>query len=116
MKLTAVLLLIALALALPLLAADVSGKWTATFEGQNGQMTIVYNFKVDGTKLTGTVTGPMGDIEISEGKVDGDNITFTVSTDQFTVVHKGTVSGDEMKLKADVGDRTMELTAKRVKP
>ncbi len=97
-------------------AADVAGKWTASVQGPDGDMQLVFDFKVDGDKLTGTVDSPMGAMPISEGKVDGDNITFTVATDQFTVVHKGTVAGDEMKLKADIGDRTMEMTAKRVKP
>jgi hypothetical protein len=29
-------------------------------------------------------------------------------------VHKGAIQGDEMKLKVDMGERTMEMTAKRV--
>jgi hypothetical protein len=53
------------------------------------------------------VAGPQGDpIEISDGKVDGDKITFTVSFNGFTIKHEGTISGDEIKLtsKTDQGD------------
>ena len=99
---TAVLMLL---LAVSSFAADVAGKWKSSVQGPDGEMQIVFDFKVEGDKLTGTVDSPMGSMPITEGKLDGENITFTVSTDQFTVVHKGTVSGDEMKLKADVGDR-----------
>ena len=94
-------------------AADVTGKWKASIEGPDGQMEVTFNFKQDGAKITGSVLSPMGEMPISEGKLEGEAITFTVATDQFKVVHEGTVSGDEMKLKADIGDHKMEMTAKR---
>ncbi len=108
-------LFLILALAVTAFAADPSGKWVANFESENGSMELTFNFKVDGDKLTGTVTGPQGDLAISDGKVDGDNITFTVETSDFKIVHKGTISGDEMKLKFEFGDQQMEMTAKRSK-
>jgi len=97
-------------------AADVTGKWKATTQGPDGAMQLTFNLKQDGGAVTGTVESPMGEMAVSEGKIDGDNISFTVATDQFKVVHKGTVSGDEMKLKVDIGDQQMEMTATRVKP
>ena len=40
-------------------AADVTGKWTAQVPGRGGQTTeTTFNFKADGSKLTGTVSGP----------------------------------------------------------
>lgn len=106
--------LVTMVLAVSAFAADVTGKWKASFEGPNGAMEITFDLKVDGDKVTGTASGPMGDQPITEGKTDGDNITFTVETDQFKVVHKGTVSGDEMKLKVEIGDQTMDMVAKRI--
>ena len=76
-------------------------------------MEVVYDFKVDGSKLTGTVTSPRGEIPISEGKVEGNEISFVIATDEFRAVTKGTISGDEIKLKVEAGDRTFEMTAKR---
>jgi hypothetical protein len=96
-------------------AADVTGKWKATVEGPNGSMELVFNLKCDGERVTGTVTSQMGEMSISDGTLKGDDIVFTVSNGDFSVVHKGKVSGDEMKLTADIGDQQMELTAKRVK-
>lgn len=84
------------------LAADVSGNWTANSTGPDGSnYALTLTFKQDGAKLTGTVQGPQGDaIEISNGKVDGNNISFQVSFNGMTITHAGTVNdaGDEIKL------------------
>src|SRR5262249_25498287 len=90
-------------------AADVTGKWTAEVPGRGGNMTTnTFVLKQDGSKLTGTVdAGRGGPAEITDGKVDGDNISFVVSrtfNDQtFKQSFKGTVSGDSIKF-----TRTME--------
>jgi hypothetical protein len=80
-------------------AADVTGKWTAEMQGRNGNtMTINMNFKADGAKLTGTVSGRNGDTDISDGKVDGDNVSFTVVREmggnQMKQNYKGKLDGD----------------------
>ena len=92
-------------------AADVSGKWTGQMASPNGEgFTITFNFKQDGSKLTGNVQGPQGDpIEITQGKVDGDKISFVVTIDVnggMKIMHDGTINGDEIKLntKSDSGD------------
>jgi len=76
-------------------------------------------FKADGTKLTGTVSGRRGDTEIQDGKIEGDNISFTVKRQtqkgDFTSNYKGKVMGDEIKFTMSMGDRNSEFTAKRVK-
>jgi hypothetical protein len=104
------------------LAADASGTWKATVETPNGAMENTFTLKVDGDKLTGTITmGQFGEAPISEGKVDGDNVSFLVvrefNGNQFRINYKGKVSGDEMKLSGEVVgmDRTFEMTAKRAK-
>lgn len=81
------------------LAADVSGKWTAEMQGRNGNtMTVTMNLKADGEKLTGTVSGRMGDTEISDGKVAGDDVSFTVvrefNGNSFKQNYKGKLEGD----------------------
>jgi hypothetical protein len=104
------------------LAADASGTWKATVETPNGAMENTFTLKVDGDKLTGTITmGQFGEAPISEGKVDGDNVSFLVvrefNGNQFRINYKGKVAGDEMKLSGEVVgmDRTFEMTATRVK-
>ncbi len=86
--------------AVALWAADVSGKWTAEFQGRNGNtIHTTMNLKADGDKLTGTVSGPAGgDTEISEGKVEGDDVSFTVvrefNGNQMKMNYKGKLDGD----------------------
>lgn len=121
MKLRLALLLCALAAMV--FAADVTGKWTYEQQGRNGSQTVTINLKADGSNLTGTVSGRGGDTEISDGKVDGNNVSFTVvrefNGNKFTSKYSGTLSGDELKLKieSEGGGRSMparEVTAKKV--
>ena len=98
-----VLAIILLALcALTAVAADVSGKWTAQVPGrQGGTQDMTFNFKVEGQKLTGTVTTQRGDQAISDGEVSGDAISFvTVMSfggNEMKMLYKGTVAGNEIK-------------------
>jgi hypothetical protein len=90
-------------------AADITGKWTGEMAGPDGGgMTVTFHFKQDGAKLTGTSEGPGGEMQIKDGKVDGDKIVFTVSFDggggEMKIVHEGTIKGDEITLKIKMGD------------
>jgi hypothetical protein len=103
------------------LAADFNGKWTADVQGRNGPQTITFDFHVDGSALTGKVTTPRGDIDISNGKVDGDNISFDTvmnfNGNSFTMNYKGIADGDNIKFTRTFGgggDRPpQEFVAKR---
>ena len=110
---TAVLLL--LLLAIPVIAAEIDGKWTATVDGMDGnKMVLTYNFKADGTKLSGSVTSPMGEMQI-KGKIEGNAVEFTAGDEQFSVSSKGTLSGDEIKLSSEIMGQTSTSVLKRVK-
>lgn len=86
--------------AVSLWAADVTGKWTAEMQGPNGNTrTVSMNLKADGSTLTGTVNGGRGgDAEISDGKVDGNDLSFSVvrefNGNKVTSTYKGKVDGD----------------------
>ena len=104
-------------------ASDVTGTWTTNMAGPNGDsMQITFTFKQDGAKLTGTVASPMGDpMEITEGKVDGDKLSFNVSFNGMTIKHEGVFSGDTIKLttKSESGafpDMEMTLTRAKTTP
>jgi hypothetical protein len=110
---TGVLLLFLLAI--PVIAAEIDGKWTATVDGMDGnKMELAYNFKADGTKLTGSVTSPMGEMQI-KGKIEGNAVEFTVGDEQFSYSSKGTLSGDEIKLTSEIMGQTSTAVLKRVK-
>ena len=104
-------------------AADVSGKWTAQVPGRNGQTREqTFTFKVDGEKLTGSVSGMQGsENPISDGKISGDDISFTVAMsfqgNEVKMNYKGVVSGDEIKFtrSREGSDQKQEFTAKRAK-
>ncbi len=105
-------------------AADITGKWTAEMQmpGGGDSMQMAFTFAQDGSTVTGTVLGPQGDtMPISDGKIDGNNLSFKVEVNGMTIAHLGIISesGDEIKLttKSDSGDfPAMEMTLKRVKP
>jgi hypothetical protein len=116
-------LMMALTPVTALAATDVSGTWTGDLKTPDGStgFAISFTFKQDGAKLTGSVQGPQGDpIAISDGKIDGDKVTFTVAFNGMTISHTGTLNstGDEIKLtsKTDSGDFPGgEMTLKRAK-
>jgi len=93
-----------------LAAADASGKWTAETPGRDGAtMTSTFDLKATGTKLTGTMANQRGETAITDGKMDGDNISFTVvmkmGDNERKLNFKGVLSGDTIKF-----TRTMEGT------
>lgn len=105
-------------------AADITGKWNAEFDSQVGPQKYVFDFKVEGTTLTGKAISNIGGMEattdITEGKIEGDSITFVENLDYqgmpLRIAYKGTVSGDEIKLSRMVGEQEGEtFTARRAK-
>ncbi len=111
---------LALLLAASLCAADINGKWKGTAEGPNGAIERTFNFKVDGSKLTGeTESEMMGKATISDGKIEGDNISFTINANfqgnEMKLAYKGKIVGDQIKLSVDFGGggQTIEYTLKR---
>lgn len=100
-------------------AADVSGKWSGEVEGRNGQKRMqTFNLKADGDKLTGSMLGREGnEIPIEDGKIAGDEISFTVTVEMGgnsrKMEYKGKVTGDSINFKTGQGERAREFTAKR---
>jgi hypothetical protein len=115
------------ALLAPAWAADVTGKWIAQAPGNQGNVDITLNFKVDGTTLTGTVDNPQaGPADIKDGKTDGDKISFHVvrkiGENDMKVVWKGVIAGDEIRFSREVEGgmgggqgASPEIIARRVK-
>jgi len=118
-RFTSVIFLLLLA-AVAVFAADVSGKWVAQVPGRGGETReATFTFKVDGNQLTGSVSGRRGDVAISDGKIDGDDISFAqvmeFGGNQVKLLYKGKVSGGEIKFtrQREGGERSVEFTAKR---
>jgi len=100
-------------------AADIDGKWTGQVEWRNGPQTQSIMLKADGNALTGSVEGGRrGPVEISNGTIDGGNVSFTVvrqfGENKITQQYKGTLAGGELKLTVSGGrGEPREVTYKR---
>ncbi|MBZ5726225.1 MAG: hypothetical protein LAP87_14655 [Acidobacteriia bacterium] len=107
-------------LAVLLFAAEVTGTWKGAFDFQGDSVPLTFNLKSSGGALTGTVEGlPTTPVDIHDGKLDGDTVTFWLTTDYqgqtYKLVYKGKVSGDQIQFTfgTDDGSWGAELTAKK---
>jgi len=102
--------------------AKVDGKWSWTMQGRGGgggggaaatarKMTLT--LKTEGEKLTGTLTSPARTADaqptetaIADGKVNGAEISFTVTREfngnKFTSKYSGKVEGDTITGKTEM--------------
>ena len=113
---------VAMGLAAVAFAADVTGTWTASFDTQVGKQNYTYTFKQTGTKLTGKAKSElaMTETEITEGTVNGDDVSFVENLDYMgmplRIVYKGKIAGDEIKFTRNILDMfTEELVTKKSK-
>jgi hypothetical protein len=109
-----------LALAVSAFAADITGNWKGTADAGNGPIERTFKFKVDGTKLTGeTESQLIGKSEITDGKVEGDNISFSIKANfqgnEMVLNYKGKISGDTIKISTEFpgGGQTIEWVLKK---
>ncbi len=86
-------------LALPLAAADVSGKWKGEVEVAGNNATPEFTFKQDGAKLTGTYKGMLGEAPI-EGTVEGNKVRWVLKvnyeSNPVTIIYTGTLESDKL--------------------
>jgi hypothetical protein len=102
-------------LSLAAAAADVSGKWKAEFATPDGTQRVnTFTFKVEDGNLTGTVTGSQDETPIKNGKIAGDEISFSAERPFGTFTYNGKLSGNEIKFKVTFNDQSFEITAKRL--
>ena len=81
-------------------------------------MERTFTFKVDGNKVTGETTSSMlGKSTITDGKIEGDTISFTIVAsldgNEMKIDYKGKVTGNEMHLTSSVAGQSFEWVAKK---
>jgi len=120
MKRALILTVVVAFLAALLAAADISGKWRGSFTGGDQDRQLTFDFAARGEALTGTVSGMLDHaLEIKEGKIQGDAVTFWIQSEYqgqpVKLVFKGKVSGGEIQftLGNQEGSWSTELTAKK---
>lgn len=105
----------------PIAAADITGKWTSSFDTQIGKQNYTYDFVAKEATLTGKMKSDLGESDVLDGKVDGDKVSFgeilKFEGMEIKITYTGkVVSADEIKFTRQVADfATEELVAKRVK-
>jgi hypothetical protein len=115
------LIVLLAAIAAAALAADINGAWKATAEGPNGAMERTFVFKVEGSKVTGeTTSSMMGKSTITDGKIDGDNISFNITAkfgdNEMKISYNGKIKDTEIVLESSTGGggQSIQWHAKKV--
>jgi hypothetical protein len=94
-------------------AADITGRWLGKVSTPNGDFELVYDFRVEGESLTGALSTPNGELPLSDGKVSGDNLSFTMTFGDNAVAYTGVVKGDTIVLTSEWGGEARELVLTR---
>jgi hypothetical protein len=112
-NLTPLLAIAIIAIGTAVQAADATGTWSWTRPGRNGgpEQKMTLKLKADGEKLTGTLSSPGRDGQatetaIADGKVKGEEISFTVTREfngnKMVTKYNGKVSADAIKGKTEI--------------
>ena len=97
-------------------AADIDGTWTGEMDMMGQTMPISYTFKAEGNVLTGFTPIMDQEMKIQDGKIDGNNISFSVVFnfgEEMKVDYKGELSGSELKLSWDMMGQPTEVVLKK---
>ena len=78
---------------------SVDGTWKITVNSPMGAQQSTLDLKTDGGTLTGTQSGAQGSNELTDGKVDGNNVSWKAAITApmpMTLEFSGTVDGDSI--------------------
>jgi hypothetical protein len=101
-------------------AADISGQWKGEWTDSRDTPPYTFTFQQDGASLTGTISSENGDLQIRDGKVSGDRVSFvvvrSVGAREMTATYSGRVDGGEITFKVSLpgSERDWHMIAKRV--
>ena len=97
--------------------ATIDGSWETVTKTPMGTQKAVMKIVSDGDSFTGTNEGKMGVMELENGKIDGDTITWKMEFKAMGLMLEGkaTISGDEMTGEVKAGMMgTAPLTGTRI--
>ena len=103
----------------PAMRAGVDGQWTIPIAGSDTG--ILLELKSDGGRVTGSLSGPNGKLDIVNGSISANTISFETVTKvngSAIALFTGQVNGDAIELTVRTRDRAgkQRLTAKRRDP
>ena len=80
---------------------DVTGDWEITSESPRGAQVIPITFAQDGATVTGSAVMRQSAVEIQDGKIEGNTLTFKIVMSfgerSMEQVYTATVTGDTME-------------------
>lgn len=98
--------------AVPVSGQDVTGSWVLSVDlGPAGGGDATFVFQQDGTVITGTYSGALGDGIELKGTAEGGKVTLTFGSQAGEIIFSGTVEGTTMKgtcIYGQLGDGTFE--------
>ncbi|HWF63352.1 MAG TPA: hypothetical protein VN685_01935 [Rhizomicrobium sp.] len=77
----------------------IDGKWEVTINSPMGAQKATLDLKADGNALTGTQTAMAGTQPVTNGKIDGNNLSWSASITSpmpMTLEFTGTLDGDKL--------------------
>jgi hypothetical protein len=87
--------------------SSIDGEWQASYSTPIGAMNCHYIFKSAGDQLSGKVIAEMGgnqsESEITDGKIEGDKVTFAWTYNDVPMAVTGKITGDEIQLTRQAG-------------
>jgi hypothetical protein len=78
---------------------SADGTWNTTMNTPMGAQSGTMTLSTDGGSLTGKLSGPQGEIDLEDGTVDGNSLTWKASITSpmaMTLEFSATLDGDEM--------------------
>ena len=90
-------------LTVPLSAQSPAGKWKTGIDSPKGRLPLIFEFVVNGDKMTGSVFNDfMPKFPIENGAVKGSELTFTLRLQDVTLGYTGRLKGNELTLTSKV--------------
>lgn len=96
--------------------AGIDGHWKGSLLAPDGnEYPLDYTFKTDGDKLTGSGQSPNGAMDITEGKVKSDSLSFAIDVGGVKILNSGKYfsAGDSIGLNINYQGMLMHATLKR---
>jgi hypothetical protein len=97
--------------------ANIDGVWDTVIKTPMGEQTAKMTITSSGDTFSGTSEGSMGNIEVKDGKIDGDTLTWSMDiTSPMPMTANGTVTidGDSLSGEVKAGMFSSPITGQRV--
>ena len=95
--------------------ADLNGKWTGMLKFGEMEIPLTYTFKVEGEVLTGSIGSDQGEYKISDGKIKGNDFTFTLDFNGTLLQHTGKYYGDSTIVDSEIQGQKTHVKLTRAK-